>query len=327
MTTSQGSGARSLRVVFAGTPEFAAVALKALIDDGRDIVAVLTQPDRPAGRGRRLRPSPVKQLAERHGHRVLQPRSLRRPEIQATLGELAPDLIVVVAYGLLLPRAVLAIPRHGCLNIHASLLPRWRGAAPIQRAILAGDSESGVTIMQMDEGLDTGKMLERRVCAIRPDDTAGTLHDRLAALGADALRATLGHIVAGDLHPEPQDERLATYAGKIDKAEAELDWRAPAVALERKVRAFDPWPVAFTTLGDYGRIRVWRAAALPGGAGSKPAPLPGAILGAGRDGIDIATGDGILRLLEIQMAGGRRIPVGDFLNAHPLAASSGPPEA
>ncbi len=314
MTDSRASG---LRIVFAGTPEFAAVALEALIKGGDVPVAVLTQPDRPAGRGRRLRPSPVKALAERHGIEVLQPSSLKKPDIQASLRALAPDLLVVVAYGLILPRAVLDIPRHGCLNIHASLLPRWRGAAPIQRAILAGDRETGITIMQMDEGLDTGAMLERRACEIRDDDTAGSLHDRLARLGADALDAVLARIGGGALRAEPQDDRLATYAGKLDKAEAALDWHESAEMLARKVRAFDPWPVATTTLGDYGRVRVWRARALPE---SSAAPS-GTILRATRDGIDIATAEGVLRLLEIQLAGGRRVAVGDFLNAHPLAAT------
>ncbi len=309
--------ARGLRIVFAGTPEFAAVALDALISGGNVPIAVLTQPDRPAGRGRRLRPSPVKALAGRHGIEVLQPRSLKKADIQASLRAFAPDLLVVVAYGLILPRAVLDIPRFGCINIHASLLPRWRGAAPIQRAILAGDRETGITIMQMDEGLDTGAMLERRVCGIREDDTAGSLHDRLARLGADALEAVLARIGDAALRGEPQDDGLATYADKLDKAEAELDWCEPAEVLARKVRAFDPWPVAFTTLGSYGRVRVWRALALPEG----DAAPPGTILRATRDGIDIATADGVLRLLEIQLAGGRRIAVGDFLNAHPLAAT------
>lgn len=308
-----------MQIVFAGTPEFAAVALQSLLVQGPDqdcqVSAVLTQPDRPAGRGRKLRPGPVKQLAERHGITVLQPGSLRKPEARAPLQALAPDLMIVVAYGLILPREVLAIPRHGCLNIHASLLPRWRGAAPIQRAILAGDAETGVTIMQMDAGLDTGPMLVRRHCPITSDDSAGTLHDRLAVLGAEALHETLAQVRSGTLHPEPQDDQLATYADKIDKAEAALDWQASAVALERRVRAFNPWPVAFTSLGDYGRIRVWRAQALA----EKTAKLPGQVVRAGGDAIEVATGNGILRLLEIQLPGGRALAVRDFLNAHPVA--------
>ena len=251
-----------LKIVFAGTPDFSVPALDALLTSGHDVIAVYTQPDRPAGRGRKLTASPVKARALEHGIPVHQPLSLKRPEEQERLAALAPDVMVVVAYGLLLPPAVLAIPRLGCVNIHASLLPRWRGAAPIQRAILAGDAETGVTLMQMEKGLDTGPMLATVRCPIGPDDTAETLHDRLAALGAGALVPTLERLDRGEITAEPQDDTQACYAAKLDKAEAVLDWRRPAVELERQVRAFNPWPVAQT--GFQERVlRVCRLAASP----------------------------------------------------------------
>lgn len=307
-----------MRIVFAGTPEFAAVALRALLEAGREVCAVYTQPDRPAGRGRRLRPGPVKRLAAGCGIAVYQPHTLNDPEVQETLKSLRPDLMVVVAYGLILPRAVLEIPRLGCVNIHASLLPRWRGAAPIQRALLAGDPETGVTIIQMDEGLDTGPILERAVCPIGPDDTAGVLHDRLAELGARTLLATITRLEQGRVQAQPQDERLATYAAKIDKHEALLDWDRPAVELERRVRAFNPWPVAYTWLPGSGRLRVWRARALAGAA-DRP---PGTVLRADRSGIDVATGAGVLRLLEIQRPGRRPLDAAEFLNSQAIAAGT-----
>jgi methionyl-tRNA formyltransferase len=296
-----------MRVVFAGTPEFAAAALKSLIAAGHDILLVLTQPDRPAGRGLKPTPSPVKVLAENMGLAVAQPATLRDPELKAALRHLAPEVMVVAAYGLLLPREVLSLPRWGCLNIHASLLPRWRGAAPIQRAILAGDTVTGITIMQMDEGLDTGPMLLRKPCPIAPDDTAHTLHDRLAQLGAAAIVEALAQLPT--LTPEPQDEAQATYAPKITKEEARIDWTRPAASLARAVRAFNPAPVAYTWLGPQ-RLRLWFAVSEPGGAGA-----PGEILSVDRQGLRVATGEGVLRITELQREGGRRLTAEAFAAA------------
>ncbi|HVU81995.1 MAG TPA: methionyl-tRNA formyltransferase [Rhodanobacteraceae bacterium] len=301
-----------LRLVFAGTPDFAVPGLRACLADA-DVVAVYTQPDRPAGRGRKLGISPVKQAALEAGIPVEQPESLKTPEAQARLRDYAPDLMVVIAYGLILPRKVLAIPRLGCWNVHASLLPRWRGAAPIQRAILAGDAETGVCLMRMEAGLDTGPVLLSESTPIRDDDTGGALHDRLAELGAHVLAEGLRRVIAGEtLHATPQPETGATYAHKLDKAEAKLDFSQPAIELGRKVRAFDPWPVAEADI-EGERVRVWGALALP--SPESRIPSPGSILAASKHGIDIACGEGVLRILKLQRAGGRVIGAADYVNA------------
>jgi methionyl-tRNA formyltransferase len=297
-----------MRIVFAGTPEFAVPSLRALLAGAHSVVAVYTQPDRPAGRGRRLRASPVKETALAHGIPVEQPLTLKTPEAQAGLAAYRPDLLVVVAYGLILPQAVLELPTRGCVNVHASLLPRWRGAAPIQRAILAGDRETGITLMRMEAGLDTGPMLAKAACTIGPADTAADLHDRLAAMGGDLLAANLEALLADALRAEPQDNAQVTYAAKLDKAEAELDWRRPAAELLRQVNAFNPWPVTQTVLRDQV-LRVWRAGCIPG------AGEPGTILQAGQAGVDVACGEDCLRLLEVQLPGGRRVGAADLVNS------------
>ncbi len=276
-------------------------------------MAVYTQPDRPAGRGRKLTPSPVKQAALAAGIPVEQPESLKTLEARETLAAYHPDLMVVVAYGLILPRKVLAIPRLGCWNVHASLLPRWRGAAPIQRAILAGDAESGVDLMQMEAGLDTGPVLLERRTAITREDTGGSLHDRLSLLGADALIEGLQRAIAGESMPaRPQSDDGVMYAHKLEKAEARLDFTRAAIALERQVRAFDPWPVAEGEIAGE-QVRIWAAHAID----DATTVLPGQVIGAQRHGIDIACGEGVLRVTALQRAGGKRISATDYLNARP----------
>lgn len=302
-----------LRLVFAGTPEFAVPCLDACRASGVGVVAVYTQPDRPAGRGRKLTSSPVKQAALAAGIAVEQPESLKSAEAQQALAAYRPDLLVVVAYGLILPRKVLAIPRLGCWNVHASLLPRWRGAAPIQRAILAGDSESGVALMQMEAGLDTGPVLLERRTAITREDTGGSLHDRLSRLGAEVLAEGLRRTLAGEvLVATPQPAEGVTYAHKLDKAEARLDFGRPAGELERQVRAFDPWPVAEGEIAGEP-LRIWAARAIE----LDHDAVPGSVLAAGRDGIDLACGHGALRVTALQRAGGKRIDAIDYLNARP----------
>ncbi|MFP5418395.1 MAG: methionyl-tRNA formyltransferase [Gammaproteobacteria bacterium] len=298
-----------MRLIFAGTPPFAAAALNALADAGHDILLVLTQPDRPAGRGMKLMPSAVKQAALARGLPVSQPASLKTPEVQAELRALAADIMVVAAYGQILPQAVLDLPRLGCLNIHASLLPRWRGAAPIQRAILAGNSETGITIMQMDAGLDTGAMLAKTVVPIRDSDTAASLHDALAAAGAAAIVAALANYPT--LIPEAQDSAQATYAAKLSKDEARLDWREPAQVLARAVRAYHPAPGAWTLL-DGAPLKIWAARAVDGSGAA------GEVLHADAEQLVIACGSGALDLLEVQPAGSKRMAAAAFLAGRSL---------
>jgi methionyl-tRNA formyltransferase len=299
-----------MRIVFAGTPEFAVASLGAAARQ-HEVVAVYTQPDRPAGRGRGLMPSPVKLDAIARGIPVFQPETLKTAEAQQQLRALQPDLMVVVAYGLILPKAVLAIPTHGCWNVHASLLPRWRGAAPIQRAIQAGDAETGVCLMQMEAGLDTGPVLLRQHTPINDTDTGGQLHDRLAQLGAQVLADGLGLLRAG-LKPIPQVQPAegVTYAHKLDKAEARLDWDQDAQVLARTVRAFNPWPIAEAVLAGE-RVRIHGAVAIADNHGK----APGTVIGAAREGIDIACGQGALRLRVVQREGGKAITAADYLNA------------
>ncbi len=303
-----------MKVAFAGTPEFAAAALEAILAAGFDVPLVLTQPDRPAGRGMQLQPSPVKRVALAAGIPVHQPEKLRTPEQQAPLAAVQADVLVVAAYGIILPQAVLDLPRQGCLNIHASLLPRWRGAAPIHREIQAGDAETGITIMQMDAGLDTGPMLLSRAEAIHADDTTGSLHDRLALLGAEmiveALRALPGGLTAT---PQPADG--VTYAAKIGKTEASVDWNRPAAELERAIRAFNPFPGAVATL-QQTPVKLWRARAIDA------AGTPGEVLLAEGAGVIVACGEGALCITELQKPGGKRLPAAEFLRGMPIAAGS-----
>ncbi|MEQ1591191.1 MAG: methionyl-tRNA formyltransferase [Thiobacillaceae bacterium] len=303
-----------MRLIFAGTPEFAAAALNALHDAGHTIALVLTQPDRPAGRGMKLNPSAVKRAAERLGLPLSQPTSLKTEGAQDELRAVHADLMIVAAYGLILPQAVLDIPKFGCLNIHASLLPRWRGAAPIQRAILAGDGETGITIMQMDAGLDTGAMLLKHALPIDPSDTAGSLHDKLAQIGATSIVEALTRL--GSLSPQKQDEALATYAAKISKAEAKLDWQQDAFLLARQIRAYNPFPGAFTTLNDE-IIKIWRAEVVDAEGGQ-----PGEMMLSDRNGVMVACGTGALKLLDVQPAGGKSMSVSAFAAGRALSAST-----
>ena len=301
------------QVAFAGTPDFAVPSLRLLLAGGCEVPLVLTQPDRPAGRGRRLTRSPVKREALEHGLNIRQPRRLDSGGIPAEWGD-TPDLLVVAAYGLLIPPWLLDWPRVAALNVHASLLPRWRGAAPIQYAILTGDRETGASIMEMDAGLDTGPVYSRRKLAIEAGETAGMLHDRLALSGAELLMESLPGILSGDLEAEPQVEALATHAPRLVKSDGVLDWTAPAVELERRVRAFNPWPVAETRTASGGRLRIWEAVAAEG----RPQARPGSVIGVGADGIDVATGAGILRVQRLQRPGGRVMSAADYLNSNTL---------
>lgn len=306
--------APGLTVVFAGTPDFAVPAFEAIAASRHRIVAAYTQPDRPSGRGLKLESSPVKGAALARGIPVEQPATLKDPAAIERLASWRPDVMVVVAYGLLLPQAVLDVPRLGCLNIHASLLPRWRGAAPIQRALLAGDRETGITIMRLEAGLDTGPMLSRQALPIAPDETGGSLHDRLARLGGSLIVEALDRLEAGTARFEPQDDAAATYARKLAKSEALIDWTQPAEVLERQVRAFDPWPVAETRL-DGQQLRIWRAhAAAAGGSAA-----PGTVLSSGKDGVVVMTGRGALVLDRVQLPGRRAVTAPEFARAQDLA--------
>lgn len=303
-----------MNIVFAGTPEFAVASLKALLACNYNIVAVYTQPDRPAGRGRKLQPSPVKQFALTHNLPVFQPTTLSDAAEQSRLTALAPDVMIVVAYGLILPKAVLDIPRLGCLNVHASLLPRWRGAAPIQRSIEAGDRETGVTIMQMDTGLDTGALLARKSTPILDSDNAADLHDRLALLGAEALVDTLARLAHDHIKAEPQDDAFACYANKLSKQEADIDWREDALSIDRKIRAFTPWPAA-NTRWQNKRLRILHARPF-----ATPATeAPGTIVSLAPEGIIVATGNQCLAIDRLQLEGGRAQDAAEFLNGHALA--------
>ena len=300
----------SLRIIFAGTPDFAARHLDALLTSGHQIVGVFTQPDRPAGLGKKLMPGPVKVLAETRALSVFQPASLRPEENQKLVADLNADVMVVVAYGLILPKAVLDMPRQGCVNVHGSLLPRWRGAAPIQRALWAGDAETGVTIMKMDVGLDTGDMLYKLACPITAEDTSATLYDKLADLGPQGLIETLQQLADNTATPEVQDEAQVTYAEKLSKEEARIDWSLSAAQLERCIRAFNPWPMSWLMI-DEQPVKVWKASVINGNASAEP----GTIIDASKNGIQVTTGEGILNLESLQPAGKKAMSAQDLLNS------------
>lgn len=308
---------RSIRTVFMGTPEFALDTLKGLLAAGLPLVGVYTQPDRPSGRGKQLTPPPVKQLATAQGIPVFQPHKLRLPEVVEELRALAPDLIVVVAYGQILPKSVLEIPRYGCINVHASLLPKYRGAAPINQAVIDGETETGVTTMYMDVGLDTGDMLVRRITPIGPLDTAGELHDRLAALGREAMEETIERLCAGTLVREAQDDALSSYAPMLNKEQGRIDWSRPATDLHNQVRGLDPWPGAYTLLaGEPLKLACTRP------LDKEPGAAPGTVLASDREGVHIACGHGILLVNALQLPGRKRLPAADFLRGHALPAGT-----
>ena len=298
-----------LKIIFAGTPDFAARHLDALLASEHQVIGVFTQPDRPAGRGNKLTPSPVKVLAQAHDIPVFQPKSLKPEENQHLVADLQADIMVVVAYGLILPKSVLDMPRLGCINVHGSLLPRWRGAAPIQRSLWAGDSETGVTIMQMDVGLDTGDMLHKLACPITDEDTSASLYDKLAQLGPQGMLVTLDLLANGKAQPEVQNEEQVSYAEKLSKEEARLDWSLSAAQLERCIRAFNPWPMSYFLVDDQP-VKVWQASVLP-----HQNKQPGEIIQADKHGIQVATADGVLNLLSLQPAGKKAMPAQDLLNS------------
>jgi methionyl-tRNA formyltransferase len=310
---------RALRIVFAGTPEFAAAHLQALLNSHHQVIAVYTQPDRPAGRGKKMTASPVKQLAQQHQVPIYQPINLKEASAQSELAALLPDIMVVVAYGLLLPQNILDIPRLGCINAHASLLPRWRGAAPIQRAIEAGDQETGICIMQMEAGLDTGPVIHKQVCPILPADTGGSLHDRLATISPQSLLEALDLLAAGNVTPEVQDEHRVTYARKLSKQEAKLDFARSAISLDQQIRAFNPFPVCWCEFPDGDRLRVW-AANLDNAAHTES---PGKVMACSPEGIKVACAVGALVLTELQLPNRNRMSVRDIFNGHVLSIKPG----
>ncbi len=308
-----------MKIIFAGTPEFAAVALKTLlentksIDSNIDVIAVYTQPDRPSGRGRKLKQSEVKQLALLNEIPVYQPDSLKSTDSQTEFAALNADLMVVAAYGLLLPQAILDAPKLGCINIHASLLPRWRGAAPIHRAILAGDKQTGITIMKMDIGLDTGDMLLKETCDILPEDTSSTLHDRLAEIGGQTLLTALNDIAANTIQPEKQNNDLAVYAKKLIKSESEINWSDTAEKIDQQIRGLNPWPIAQTIIE--GKVlRVWNSEITTLTSNAKP----GEVIAANKNGIDVVTGEGVVRITSVQMPGKKPMDAASFINAHDI---------
>lgn len=301
----------TLRIVFAGTPEFSATSLAQLLAHKANVVGVFTQPDRPAGRGQKLHASPVKQLAEQSHIPIFQPENFKSSEARDALKNCRADVMVVVAYGLLLPKSILELPRLGCVNVHASLLPQYRGAAPIQQVILSGDLQTGVTLMQMDEGLDTGDMLLSARCDITTEETGGSLHDKLAQIGSELLISGLSQLAKGQLTPRPQDNNSASYASKITKTDCRIDWQQPAKIIDRKIRAFNPWPIAYTVLNNE-RVRAWQAEVLE----DSTKETPGTICQVDKQGIVVATGDGLLRLTQIQKAGGKVLSVAEVLNAN-----------
>ena len=299
-----------MRIIFAGTPDFSVSALKSLIESKHEVCAVYTQPDRPAGRGRKLTPSPVKKYALEHDIEVLQPETLKEQETQVKIRDFDADVMVVVAYGLILPQAVLDIPRFGCLNIHASILPRWRGAAPIQRAIEAGDNKSGVTIMQMDAGLDTGAIIRIDECEITTEETGGSLHDKLAAIGGESIVQALDQIIEPEFTPKPQNDSLANYANKLSKKEAHIDWSQGAQQIVNAIRAFNPWPVAHTLLnGD--TMRVWGATISDKSNSAKT----GEVISCTKEGLLVACGSGAVCINRIQLPGGKQTKISDFVNS------------